>query len=656
MNKIKENLVKDWKFFAILSLVIAIFLLISFYTLDVSNKLYNATEKVETSDYIENVKTGTLVEQKIIAKSNNLKRINIEFESFKDRYDIGGTVTIGIKDANGDTISTKTITRNYIREYSDYKFEFKRQKDSEGKEYILYFEFDNQEEGKDFFSIKKINDGNIDGMTINGELQDGRIAIQECYLSTSKQILFILMAVLLSVYAFFICTFIYYKKDIRAEKIFLYTVPVICIFYMISMPTFKNHDEIYHWYRGYEVSIGKFMSGIDGDILGTNMPESIRTVTTQDWQQIDYGTLRENIHMKLAPEEKSIIYSDTAAIYSFLQYLPQGVGIFIGRIFTDRVLLLTYAGRIMNMIVALTCMYFAIKKIPFGKKALLLLSFIPITIEGFTSLSPDAMTISVACLYVAYIFNLAFSSKDHFIGTKQKIIMTVLSVIMALCKIVYIPLVLLMFVIPKEKFKNEKKLKNIIIIALIAFIINIGWLSVSSIYLSHFREGDSSVQIKEAILNPIRYIQNCFYTLNINGANYIMTMFGQQLGWGEMINLYSIVPYTLLILAIWISISDSSLKEKFKLYQKVIIALTVFAIILLIFTSLYVQWTLCGSNSILGIQGRYFIPILPLIIMLIGCNIKVKTEYSDETISKSITIVGVLLQIIAVLSIVIGHL
>ena len=87
----------------------------------------------------------------------------------------------------------------------------------------------------------------------------------------------------------------------------------------------------------------------------------------------------------------------------------------------------------------------------------------------------------------------------------------------------------------------------------------------------------------------------------------------------------------------WITIIDQTIKDKFKLYQKFIIAIIILGISGLIFTSLYVQWTTCGSDSIAGIQGRYFIPILPLFILLIGSQLKIKTPYNDKNINKYIS-------------------
>ncbi len=99
-----------------------------FYSLDVSDKVYNTSEKIEAEGSIKDVTPGMKIEQKIKATRNNFKRVDIQFEPLKEQNNIAGKVTIGINDENGKTIAKKTITRNYIRENNVYEFNFKNQK------------------------------------------------------------------------------------------------------------------------------------------------------------------------------------------------------------------------------------------------------------------------------------------------------------------------------------------------------------------------------------------------------------------------------------------------------------------------------------------------------------------------------------------------
>ena len=657
----KIDIKKDWKFYGILTIAVLIIVLIANYALKIEEKLYTTGEVQEETGTLEEVTTGTEIIQTFVAVDNNLEKVKIDFEPYKDDVNCGGKVTIGIKDADGNVIEEKEILRNYVRETSQYTLEFSKQKDSKDKEFQIFIRFNDLEEADRFYSVKYTDKNEFlkNHLIINGEeMQGASIIFQDLYKSNIRTIIYSVILIVFILGVYIVSSIIYYKKGMKIENIFLMVAPLTCIFFLVTMPTFKNHDEYYHWLKAYEVSQGTLMTPQEDGVQGSMMPEGVSKVFPTDWTTLDYQTMKELLGVKLNEDNKGILNPETAAVYSFVQYIPQATGIALARLVTDNVYLITYGGRIVNMIFALLVLYFAIKLMPFGKKLLLIPAMIPIAIEGFTSLSPDAMTISVAFFYIAYILHLAFGDKEQ-LGIKEKAILLISSIVIALCKIVYIPLVGLILIIPKEKFKkqgNKNKILNFCVIAGIAVIINLIWLAISSRYLSTFREGDSKIQVLLALQNPILYIQNVLYTFNLNGSNYLLSLFGADLGWGELIKLYSIVPYAFLGIYLFTAITDNELKDKFKRYQIVWISLVVLAIVGLIFTSLYVQWTTVGQTSIAGIQGRYFLPILPLVMLLLGSVVKVKSLYNEEKVTKFVGISILVLQIFTISQILVEHL
>ncbi len=657
----KIDIKKDWKFYGILTIAVLIIVLIANYALKIEEKLYTAGEVQEETGTLEEIATGTEIIQTFVAVDNNLEKVKIDFEPYKDDVNCGGKVTIGIKDANGNVIEEKEILRNYVRETSQYTLEFSKQKDSKDKEYKIFIRFNDLEEADRFYSVKYTDKNEFlkNHLIVNGEeMQGASIIFQDLYKSNIRTIIYFVILIVFILGVYIVSSIIYYKKGMKIENIFLMVAPLTCIFFLVTMPTFKNHDEYYHWLKAYEVSQGTLMTPQEDGVQGSMMPEGVSKVFPTDWTKLDYQMMKELLDVKLNEDNKGILNPETAAVYSFVQYIPQATGIALARLVTDNVYLITYGGRIVNMIFALLVLYFAIKLMPFGKKLLLIPAMIPIAIEGFTSLSPDAMTISVAFFYIAYILHLAFGEKEQ-IGIKEKAILLISSIVIALCKIVYIPLVGLILIIPKEKFKNQgnkNKILNFCVIAGIAVMINLIWLAISSRYLSTFREGDSKIQVLLALQNPILYIQNVLYTFNLNGSNYLLSLFGADLGWGELIKLYSIVPYAFLGIYLFTAITDNELKDKFKRYQIVWISLVVLAIVGLIFTSLYVQWTTVGQTSIAGIQGRYFLPILPLVMLLLGSVVKVKSLYNEEKVTKFVGISILVLQIFTISQILVEHL
>ena len=77
----------------------------------------------------------------------------------------------------------------------------------------------------------------------------------------------------------------------------------------------------------------------------------------------------------------------------------------------------------------------------------------PVAVSSLASMSPDAMTISMSYLFISYILKL-LNEKDKKIDWKDKIILLILGMVIALCKIVYLPLAGLVLILPKEKQMN----------------------------------------------------------------------------------------------------------------------------------------------------------------------------------------------------------
>ena len=303
---------------------------------------------------------------------------------------------------------------------------------------------------------------------------------------------------------------------------------------------------------------------------------------------------------------------------------------------TNNAMVMAYAARILNMVLSVALLYVALKKMPFGKLPLLISMCLPIAIEGFTSLSPDAITISVAYLFIAYVFSFVFCKDEaKKISKKDIVILLILSVLLALCKIVYLPIVALILLLTKNKFQNKKlHIATVVGIIVISVTANLLWLNTANMYLEMYKDGNSNSQIATIFQNPILYLQRFLATVNYYIGDYTFSLFGKELGWNEYAQLNSLLPMVLGALFVFVSLSDKTLKISLKKYQNVIIGLIILAVIGLIFTSLYIQWNSTGNQLITGIQGRYFIPILPLVVLLIASNLKIKTEYTEEGIAK----------------------
>ena len=171
---------------------------------------------------------------------------------------------------------------------------------------------------------------------------------------------------------------------------------------------------------------------------------------------------------------------------------------------------------------------------------------------------------------------------------------------------------------------------------------NLLWLKLANPYLQVYTDGKSSYQIKYIFSHSIRYCQNFLYTIQQNGINYILELYGTGMLWGNAVNNYTFVPIIMIILTLIACINESDFKNKFNLKDSIIVVLIVLAVIALMFTSLYVQWTSYAQNKIEGVQGRYFLPIITLVYLVIGNYLGGKIKLDNKKVDKLI-IVGIVL-------------
>ena len=248
----------------------------------------------------------------------------------------------------------------------------------------------------------------------------------------------------------------------------------------------------------------------------------------------------------------------------------------------------------------------------------MLIALLPISLQEGISLAPDALTISLSLLLVSYILHLRYSNSSK-LNNKHFVVLIVLSTICSLCKIVYIPIVLLSLLIPNDKFKSKRdKYFKVLFILLICIVLNIGWTLFASRYLTALNPGvNSKEQVRFILSHPFEYIKIIFNTYKDSYIGLIYQAFGISLGVFSVYT-YKIYPILsgiiLLIICIFNRFKNILLNKK----EKIIYLLISFSIIILITTSLYVQWTPLKNSVVNGIQGRYFIPILifaPLIMM-----------------------------------------
>ena len=344
----------------------------------------------------------------------------------------------------------------------------------------------------------------------------------------------------------------------------------------------------------------------------------------------------EDRDARISENTKFFGFSNTA-LYAPVSYIPQAAGILLARTVTDRLAIITYAGRFANWLCVTMILYVAMKLLPFGKEFLALVLLMPMNLHEAFSLAPDAMVVAVSVLMVAYVMHLRYVQKTQL--TKIQIgLLYVLALLISLYKIVYLPFCLIYLLIPKERFGSIRKMTiHAVVIAGSVVISSLVWLELCDKFLTHVG-ANGTLQMASILHHPINYCVTIFRTYSVYTLQLLQQMVGAALGQLNVSTNAILVFAYLFLLFSKTHYNFKNIQDKAIIIEKSIFAVVIMVVILLTSTSLYIQWTYVGQNTIIGLQGRYFIALLlPFYFFVTGMRYD---ESRDEQITVTSSVVA----------------
>ena len=376
------------------------------------------------------------------------------------------------------------------------------------------------------------------------------------------------------------------------------TLVVVCF---LICPLGMAPDERDHFYRAYEIAHGNLLSRNYGEFGGGNiLPSAIAdfndTNAVIDWT-----------------DTECFCFPNTA-LYAPINYMPQAIGIRVAEIFTNKVFFAFLGGRIAETLICLGLSITSIWLIPYGRKIVFLVLLFPMTLQEVISLAPDGIVINLSVFLLSYILYLRY--QEGHIRRRDFAILAWICLWLSLCKIVYVVLILLVLLIPKVKFKSKKNQWMLYLgIVFPAVILNLIWLGIASEYLCEIQPGvDASAQVKSILANPLNYYIVVIRSVIDDLDYYIRLMIGSNMG-AAIIKITPSVWITYLIVFVTVLVRNNERITGIRKTDKYVLFFVFAACSFLIFTSVYVQWTAAGNDTVLGIQGRYFTPILPVLAL-----------------------------------------
>lgn len=439
------------------------------------------------------------------------------------------------------------------------------------------------------------------------------------------------------------------KRKLNPQTAFLVLSIFFGLLILILNPPFQVPDEINHFYRAWQVSTGNLSSVQQNQRLGGYVPKSLVCLTTEyrpytfnPYNNISPKQLWQTRLIELNPTDT--IFKDFAntALYSGLIYIPQATGILLGKLFNLNPFWLVYLGRLTNLLFFIILMYAAIKLVPVKKWLFVVLVFLPMALFIHSSLSADMLVNAICFLLLAFILNLAYNDNVEKIKMAHFLLLLLLSVLIGMAKLVYVPIVFLLIIVPKTKFSSPKYRLSFLVFLFLAGISS-ALIQKSVIDSKYIPYSDYNVAFRDnSMLNPgvdinkqidfikenpkrtvIVFIKSFFNEFKPMTSGYVGV-----LGWNDIgLPKWFIYLAYLIIFVLTLFRYNSKEPTPIGLLHRIYFFCIAGLVLLLVMLSQYLSWDKIGEGRVYPLQGRYFIPVFPLVFISVMDIFKIRIKY-----------------------------
>lgn len=447
------------------------------------------------------------------------------------------------------------------------------------------------------------------------------------------------------------------QNKMKLERLFFVAVVFLGILFEIVITPFSVPDEAAHIDTAYRLSnqiLGVEDTGIKDAIYKRECDIYPDSGTKQLIDVENYRWLYEDWFSAERDKGGRLIYAgDVTPNANELYLLLPAVSITIGRILGIGFLPMVYLARTVNLLFMAWMIYQALKKLPFGKSLLCAITLLPITLQQIASCSYDALIIGVSFLYVSYCVFAIYSREK--LEKKDILVILLTAVMLGMCKGgVYTPLYLLaVWAFIKRGYIDlpQKKGTKIVCIGAAGGLILAGIVVLVFIIgqpLNPYSLRNSPYPLAYLFQHPwetFRILENSIYR-SIN--TYFNHLLGEGLGYFQ-VHLKFILPIGYIVLFAMALICSEKYPYTVDTSNKWVFLTAAGLSALAVNMAFLITNTAFGDKVIGGVQGRYFMPVLWLLLisMRSGRIVNRKKRY------RKIVTIGYALGIAAVMQIII---
>jgi uncharacterized membrane protein len=515
-----------------------------------------------------------------------------------------------VNDDSDETLDTDTQTIEMTDSAERVQFHFKDTLTQETNEFAILLKMPDKD--KEVF-LKATEKGYSEKLYLNdSEAENLRLVFKVSYQNNLMLGFFIFTLILLTVSL--ACLFFPRFMNIRPHQLFVVLALICGLGMAFISPSGQEPDVGDHILRAFDVSYGNILPVFRQTNEKTvQMPTNFSKF---DDRVLDPGLnqgLSRTRHLQntyFASGESGTQTYRYKAGYSTVLYLPQGLGLYLGRVLHWNSYEMIILARVLNLLAFIFLTQLAIRTLPTLKNTLMVIALMPITLAQASSLSADAMINGLSFLFVALVIQLAIEKPVIKIRSLLPSLLCLYFVVLA--KPIYILLILLYLVIPYEKriVKWQPRTRRLVwliagsaLVAAILFGFAAGWLDLAE------NKAVYSSQLEFVMHNLATTLRIFFHTLDVNAFQYISWL--NMLGWLNYslgILIVAVPAYLLLV-----GLAEEQ-PYNWSTRQRVVLGSVFVLSVAGIFIGLYVFDIInsIGADLMIGAQGRYFIPLFIL--------------------------------------------
>lgn len=605
---------------------------------------YLTTVSESRAEEVLELKTGDVYKQTVTGTRDEIVGFSIRFGTYGQQVE--GKLKATFSDVSGKNIYGEEIFNTKDLIDNQYRLFLLDEVITDGlqKEYEISLEVLSLEEGKQLSLFA--SDENIyekgDLIYQDKEVKDTDIACQLAGTSGFMQKWYWIVCAVIIV-GFLAFAFVAFVKKCKLEYIYLTLGLTFGMVFVLSLPPYTAPDEGTHISTTYAF-VSEFLGedpifdetnhvisrGTDGDIGGEAQVSLVK-----------FHDLYEAAKYPSGDMERDFARGGKLDV-PFTCYLPQILGVLLGVLLKLSGFWTLYLGKVFAMLFFTMCIFFSIKLIPWGKMVIMTVALLPMSMELASSFSYDCVLNALCILFISYTLHL-ICKKDK-VTWKDFLFLGIIICVIAPCKMFYFLIAGMLYLIPKEKYKSKKTywmMNTGILVAGLAVLIIMRFQFLTSHVGGAIPSAieDATVNYSIAtILGDIPHsISVLFNTAIIKSEFYYNSMWGNQLGSLQVyIPTFVITSFVLVLFTAGVCTTreERVIYEPDAKFRLVNLGLSLL-MFLGILAALWIGWTPVTYGVIEGVQGRYFLPFLPMVFL----SMRNKTFLLQKNIDRGLSAV-----------------